>query len=480
MTKIINNNLWSPVPWGWGCNGCNGGNNWLNNIFGYQMMFGMMNNMFSNLFAPQQRQQAQLTPQTYNPYGNFYPGLSLGGATQGNTNPSYEEYMEKMQAQNDLTQLKQTWSEFKFSNVGGKYQAVLKADKSVVLNGDTTDELMSNIIGYVNENPTQFKTKEKVEKDTDKDGAGEINEDDTPDAPDNNDTASAKTRKVKQDWYMASNSQNQTLKAALTYDALAQDKNKAAEKAAEAIITAWGNQATGVNKEMLRKALIIANPSVFNQSNGALINNADMDKLDLPTINWMKEHCTTSTRTPATPATPRTPSTTPHRNLNGKYLVAEVKDYYGYTRETPQIKWNNGNMIYKSYVGNNLACNSDLVIRIDGYDYKIDGEDFFKALGLRDNGFWSGWAGGNSNIIDPKTGQFKSNGTWPEGGFTLNCVQKGNAGRGKNLENSRLTVENGKVVLIVGKNRFLMDNVMNGTIPSNQINGNKNNKYAKS
>ncbi len=476
MTKIINNNLWSPVPWGWGCNGCNGGNNWLNNIFGYQMMFGMMNNMFSNLFAPQQRQQAQLTPQTYNPYGNFYPGLSLGGATQGNTNPSYEEYMEKMQAQNDLTQLKQTWSEFKFSNVGGKYQAVLKADKSVVLNGDTTDELMSNIIGYVNENPTQFKTKEKdekVENDTDKDGAGGINEDDTPDAPDNNDTAGATTRKVKQDWYMASNSQNQTLKAALTYDALAQDKNKAAEKAAEAIITAWGNQATGVNKEMLRKALIIANPSVFNQSNGALINNADMDKLDLPTINWMKEHCTTSTRTPATPATPRTPSTTTHRNLNGKYLEAKVKSYQGYTRETPQIKWNNGNMIYKSHVRYNTSCDSDLVIRIDGYDYKIDGEDFFRALGKRT-------IFGNSNIINPENGKFNPQGIWPEGGFTLNCVQKGNAGRGKNLENSRLTVENGKVVLIVGKNRFLMDNVMNGTIPSNQINGNKNNKYAKS
>ena len=165
MTKIINNNLWSPVPWGWGCNGCNGGNNLLNDLFGCQIMFGMMNNMFSNLFAPQQKQQRQ---QTYNPYGSFYPGLSLG-ATQGNTNTTYEEYMERMQAQNDLAQLKQTWNEFKFSNIGGKFQAVLKADKSVILDGDTTDELMSNIIGYVNENPAQFKTKEK-------EGAGGLDE----------------------------------------------------------------------------------------------------------------------------------------------------------------------------------------------------------------------------------------------------------------------------------------------------------------
>ena len=473
MTKIINNNLWSPVPWGWGCNGCNGGNNWLNNIFGYQMMFGMMNNMFSNLFAPQQRQQAQLTPQTYNPYGNFYPGLSLGGATQGNTNPSYEEYMEKMQAQNDLTQLKQTWSEFKFSNVGGKYQAVLKADKSVVLNGDTTDELMSNIIGYVNENPTQFKTKEKAEKvenDTDKDGAGGINEDDTPGAPGNNDTAGTTTRKVKQDWYMASNSKNQTLKAKLTYDALAQDKNKAAEKIAEAIIAAWGNQATGVSKEKLRVAIIKANPGVFNQSNGNLINNADMYKLDLPTINWMKEHCTTSTRTPATP---RTPSTTTHRNLNGKYLVAKIKDFSGSNVTTPQIRWDNGNMIYKSVCINNDSLDSDLVIRIDGYDYTIDGEDFFRALGKRrtDGIFEYLPYNSNSNIINPKNGKFNPQGIWPEGGFKLACATQGTFDKTKTLKNSRINVVNGKVYLIVGQKKYLMDDVMNGTIKSKNITG---------
>lgn len=165
MTKIINNNLWSPVPWGWGCNGCDGGNNWLNKMLGYQMLFGMMNNM-SNWFAPQQRQQTQ---QTYNPYyGSIYPGLSLG-ATQGNTSTSYEDYMDRMQAQNDLAQMKQTWNEFKISNIGGKYQAILKNDKTVILNGDTTDELNSNIIAYVQENPAQFKAKEK-------EGAGGLDE----------------------------------------------------------------------------------------------------------------------------------------------------------------------------------------------------------------------------------------------------------------------------------------------------------------
>lgn len=298
MTKIINNNLWSPVPWGWGCNGCNGcngGNNWLNNLFGCQMMFGMMNNMFSNLFAPQQRQQRQ---QTYNPYGSFYPGLSLG-ATQGNTNTTYEEYMERMQAQNDLAQLKQTWNEFKFSNIGGKFQAVLKADKSVILDGDTTDELMSNIIGYVNENPAQFKTKEK-------EGAGGVDEtggeagddavaDTGNDTGDGNEDKGTVKRKVKRDWYIASNAKNEDFRKAVTYEALSQTPNEAADKAADALIKAWGDFGKTVNKKELIKSLIQNNKSIFD-NNGKLKDGANMNLFDVPTADWAKKHdlCKTS------------------------------------------------------------------------------------------------------------------------------------------------------------------------------------------
>lgn len=298
MVRIINNNLWSPVPWGWGCNGCNGGNNWLNNLFGYQMMFGMMNNMFTNLFAPQQRQQTQ---QTYNPYyGSIYPGLSLG-STQGNTNSTYEEYLEKMQAQNDLTQLKQTWNEFKFSNIGGKYQAVLKADKTVILDGDTPDELMSNIIGYVNENPTQFKTKEKAETGTD--GAGGVeapsNTDSTGDTEETDDTEAeestgagdggAEHRKVKQGWYIASNAANINFKNATTYNALSAKPDKAADKATNALIKAWGNFGKKVDKTKLKATLIKHNPSIFDK-NGKLIDGADMTKFDVPTTDWARNN----------------------------------------------------------------------------------------------------------------------------------------------------------------------------------------------
>lgn len=299
MTKIINNNLWSPVPWGWGCNGCNGGNNWLNNLFGYPMMFGMMNNMFSNLFAPQQRQQRQ---QTYNPYGSFYPGLSLG-ATQGNTNTTYEEYMEKMQAQNDLAQLKQTWSEFRFSNIGGKYQAVLKADKSVILNGDTPDELMSNIIGYVNENPAQFKTKEKegaggVDETGGEAGADAVDDtgNDTGDGNgDGNGDDGAVQHKVKKGWYVATKASNPSFQKAITYNELSKEPAKAADKATDALISAWGSFGGTVKKAELKKLLIKHNPSIFDK-NGKLKDGANMNLFDVPTADWAKNNglCNTS------------------------------------------------------------------------------------------------------------------------------------------------------------------------------------------
>lgn len=468
MVRIINNNLWSPVPWGWGCNGCDSGNNWLNKMLGYQMLFGMMNGM-SNWFAPQQKPQ---TTPTYNPYGSFYPGLSLG-ATQGNTTSSYEEYMERMQTQSDFAQLKQTWSEFKFSNIGGKYQAILKADKTVILDGDTPDELMSNIIGYVNENPAQFKTKEK-------EGAGGLDEsgagnatgagNDTGDGTvaDNGDESGNVTvhrNNIKKGWYVASNANNENFKNATTYNALSAEPAKAADKATDALISAWGDFGKTVDKAKLKATLIKHNPSIFDK-NGKLKDGADMNKFDVPTTDWAKNNlCKTN----------NVEKSTNHAST-GKYHSGKLELYTGYTYETNYIKWNNNNMIYKG--GNGYSADADLVLLIDGNHYKINGEDFYKALGLRDDSIWSEMAGGNSNIINSKTGQFKAKGTWPENGFILSCVKEGNKGT-SNLKGSKLTVENGKVVLIVGKNRFLMDNVMNGTIPCNQINGTKGNQYAE-
>lgn len=471
MTKIINNNLWSPVPWGWGCNGCDGGNNWLNKMLGYQMLFGMMNNM-SNWFAPQQRQQTQ---QTYNPYyGSIYPGLSLG-ATQGNTSTSYEDYMDRMQAQNDLAQMKQTWNEFKISNIGGKYQAILKNDKTVILNGDTTDELNSNIIAYVQENPAQFKAKEK-------EGAGGLDEsgngneaaagNDTGDgnvagAGDGN-AAGAGTGTGAGD-----GAGNGNVSGARSFKRATLDNNKYhwstykqldhnSKKLFEVGMTAeqvlyksipaaknWSQE----DKDKYIQYIKDVNPTAIDKD-GKVVN---LDKLDLILVNQKSKEKTT-------------------RPNFGKYHSGKLELYTGYTFDTNYIKWNNNNMIYKG--GNGYSADADLVLLIDGNHYKINGEDFYKALGLRDDSIWSQMAGGNSNIIDSKTGQFKTNGTWPANGFILSCVKEGNKDT-SNLKGSKLTVENGKVVLIVGKNRFLMDKVMNGTIPCKQINGAKGNQYAE-
>jgi len=153
MVRIINNNLWSPIPWGWGCGGgCNGGNNWMNNILKYQFMFGMMNNM-QNMF------RCYMTPpqqQPYNPYGMM--GLQLG-AGGGAMPQNYEEYMLQQQDAQSFNELKSAWTEFKFTQIGDRYYANLKSDKSVHLEGDSVEELMDSINEYVDANPDKFKTK---------------------------------------------------------------------------------------------------------------------------------------------------------------------------------------------------------------------------------------------------------------------------------------------------------------------------------
>lgn len=152
MVRVINNNLWSPVPWGWGCGGHHscGGNNWMQKMFGYQMLFGMMNNM-SNMFRGYATPPQQ---QMYNPYGMM--GLQLGG---GAAPLSYEEYMAKAEEQQSFAELKSSWSEFKISKIGDKYYAYLKSDKRERVEADSVDELMDGLNAYVDQNPDKFKSK---------------------------------------------------------------------------------------------------------------------------------------------------------------------------------------------------------------------------------------------------------------------------------------------------------------------------------
>lgn len=170
MVRVINNNLWSPIPWGWGCGGhiCGGGNNWMSKMLGYQMLFNMFQNMGRCYMTPPQQQGGY--SMGYNPYGVM--GLQLGGG--GGMPQNYEEYMAKAEEQQAYANLKSSWSEFKITKIGDRYYAYLKSDRTQRIEADTVDELMDGLNTYVDENPDKFKSKPaaKVE-------VAEVDDDDT-------------------------------------------------------------------------------------------------------------------------------------------------------------------------------------------------------------------------------------------------------------------------------------------------------------
>lgn len=180
MVRVINNNLWTPVPWGFGCGGhqCSS-NNWMNNMLKYQFMFGMMNNI-SNMF------RCYVTPPQQQ--GDFYPGLYLGGG--GGTMPqNYEEYLQQQQDTQSLTELKSAYSEFNIRKIGDRYFAYLKSDKTQRIEADSVDELMDGLNEYVDQNPDKFKAKPAKAETSRVDGEGDIERDDVADASEVDDGA---------------------------------------------------------------------------------------------------------------------------------------------------------------------------------------------------------------------------------------------------------------------------------------------------
>ncbi len=300
MVRVINNNLWSPVPWGWGCGGHHscGGNNWMQKMFGYQMLFGMMNNM-SNMFRGYATPPQQ---QMYNPYGMM--GLQLGG---GAAPLSYEEYMAKAEEQQSFAELKSSWSEFKISKIGDKYYAYLKSDKRERVEADSVDELMDGLNAYVDQNPDKFKSKPpKVETsegdDPDVDPAdsagGADGAGDPPVRPhgeDGGDSVSVRATKTPiegYEWKAFSTGLTADEKTALGLNATTPNSNSTTlGTSIDTLLEKLGLEKNDTNREILRKA----NPNGIKHD-----RIADLNRLDIPM----------STTVPITPATSATPATT--------------------------------------------------------------------------------------------------------------------------------------------------------------------------
>lgn len=307
MVKVINNNLWSPVPWGWGCGGHHqcGGNSWMNNMLKYQFMFqmfGNMQNMFRSYATPPQQQ------------GGFYPGLYLGGGGGGMPQQeSYEDYLQKQQDAQDFAQLKSSYSEFKFSNIGGEYQASLKSDRTVRFSGSTPLELMDEMNAYIDSNPDAFKSKPAATSTTGTTGDDETTTrtstgtDGSGEATTETSSSSSQSGVSSQDGTTSGSTRRRGEKppenwpAATTwYKSHFTDKNKTASTALDLVneISYEGYTvafASDDKKKELADAIAKYNISMFD-ADGKVKQDADWTKLNLPNLGAMKTYATVKTK----------------------------------------------------------------------------------------------------------------------------------------------------------------------------------------
>lgn len=286
MTVIFNNNAWNPVPWGWGqCSGNCGGNNALTNMFGYMMMFSMMNNIFKSNYAPQQQ-----TIQQY-PY-NPYPGLYLsgaggaGGATAAN-GMSYQDYVKQNEETQMYNDLKSSWPEFQFSKMGDTYYAYLKDDKTVHVESSTLDGLLGKINEYVAANPDKFR---KTESSGSTSGSTGTESTDGTTAADDQDSTVEGSSSSSSSGSSSSVAGSNTYpkgwrkcktagKSFTSIDALMNDPISVI--AGDSSVNYSAQRMSKEMKDAYKAHLIKNNPSVFNKD-GTIKSNADWNKLEIP------------------------------------------------------------------------------------------------------------------------------------------------------------------------------------------------------
>lgn len=292
MVNIINNNLWSPVPWGFGCGGHHncGGNNWLNNMFKYQFMFSMMNNMtnmFRSYATPPQQQQSYIpyygaggaVQPTYSPYYNM--GLSLGGVQQ----PSYEDYLEQQQNARDYAELKASYgNEFKFTSLGGEYQATLKSDRTVRFSASTPLELMEKMNAYIDQHPSEFRTQPTVVTPADDVTVDPATRDDEEIDDDNEDPDTQNRDGDRTENWNLHFVQNVQKKLG---------NEPTADQVLDAMHNYYGYTTEGMseeNREKLKQAIITKNPSCFKTDGNCNTEKFNYTKLDLPDGNTLASY----------------------------------------------------------------------------------------------------------------------------------------------------------------------------------------------
>ena len=199
------------------------------------------------------------------------------------------------------------------------------------------------------------------------------------------------------------------------------------------------------DENKLKQALIDKNPSVFDE-NGNLKENAEISKLDLPTVDWINKNCTKAITQGA-------------QNGNTRLAKAEVSN------NRVSMKYESGNTIYKEGDADDIM-DKDVVFVIGGRKYKLlskgKGEyvDYYQITNGRPNHYR------DFKLVDPNTGRFNPNtdgGLWTDREyFNLISIDGTDAplARAKISKN-----EQGQVILSKGGKFALMDDVMSKNAP---------------
>ena len=468
VTRIINNNVWSPVPWGWNSHRhhhCCNNNNGFSKMIGWAMMLNMVDNMFNRNSYMMPAQQS------------WYPYVNLNNT-----------YADTLETNNSLKGVTDMYGKhFNVSQIGEKYYAVSK-DCKIQISGETPEELLENIGKYINDNPDAFEGK------TENPGKLEVvYGDNKPTTP--TDTAPTNTtptdgtptdgtpadgagdppaaggtqhgRKSPAGWYPAKADGQD--KMHFTKDSIekAKGKDSAALYVAKQVISSKGTKFAWVDADKLAKEIIAKNPSVF-KDDGSIKSDANFDNLDLPSAKALQESKEQLKKDETVSDKKQKACSDPSSKIAEKKTVSMPND-----TEKEQLIWNDsGNYITSTNAYPKTAkgyVDSDAILHIGTKDFNINcgsnTADFCSLIGT------SSCFINNYKLINEK-GHFDPNNKRE---YYLTDTSGKKTGHTMKAEE-----HDGKkyFVLICGENRFSMDDIMAGNVPWENVNDKADNEYA--
>lgn len=475
---IINNNYSGYTPNYTHC--CGGG---MNSLFGTMMKFNMINSFFNmamnNIFPNKSQQQQQAVPPfACQYYPTMYPGLyfqngmggagaaadglggagmsgaySLGGAAEQNNDymimqslaktnnlsivgPSNDgEYYLKAKGKKPIKfgsfdDLK-NYMEEKYTTTADEVEDEAPVKKTSKEEAEAGDEAGDD------NTPVQVKT--PAEETSDETGKAEKKDGNTPP-----NTAHGRRGKVPKQWYKAKADSTIGNKLKETFFDSRKDGVLAAEHFAKKILEEKCCKENDFDISSLQKALIDANPSVFDEYGNFIkgFKVENLDKLDIPNTEALAVYKKTKVA-----------------QANNTMSIVEYNNSINIGGETKYgYEYPNGNKIYSSKSWGYV--DSDAIFVIGGNSYNLVSSgltyDYSAIFGNRTLGRNEGW-------IDPNTGRFKKNNIYSEY-LELKAIdnQKGKLNHCKIKTN-----KSGATVIIYKNKEYDMNDVMTGKYNKN-------------